>query len=119
MENLTTETFKEKVFDYTKINEENQDWNIKGNKPIVLKFSADSWCMPCKAYAPVYEEFSKEKEDISFYSIDVDEQPELAGLFGVRSVPTTVFLPVNGEQPRAAMGTLTKEKLNEIIDIIV
>lgn len=112
--NLTTEEFKEKIFDF----EKETEWNYKGEKAIVLKFSADGWCQPCKAYAPVYEAFAKENTDIDFYSIDVDTQPELAQAFGVKNVPTTVFIPKEGE-PAAASGVLPKEKLTEVINEVI
>lgn len=107
--NLTKEEFKDKIFNY----EEESEWKFKGDKDTVLKFSA-SWCVPCQSYDPVYESYAKENENIDFYSIDVDEESELAQSFGVRSVPTTIFIPKDGSQPQAASGSLPKTKLTEI-----
>jgi len=113
--NITTQEFKDKIFNY----EEESEWKFKGEKATVVKFSADAWCSPCKAYKPVYEAFAKENENVDFYSVDVDEEPELAQAFGVRSVPTTVFMPKNGSQPQTASGSLPKDKLNEIVSEIL
>lgn len=111
---MTTQEFKDKIFDY----EESQEWKFKGTKPTVLRFSA-LWCGPCKAYAPVYEAFAAETPDVDFYTIDVDEESELAQAFGVKSVPTTIFVPADGTQPQAGAGSLPKEKLNEIVNEVL
>lgn len=107
---LTTEEFKDKIFDY----EETPEWKFKGDKATTIRFTA-SWCQPCKAYAPIYEEVASETPNIDFYTVDVDEEPQLAQMFGVKSVPTTVFIPKDGSKPSAGAGTIQKEKLNEVI----
>ena len=89
MENLTTESFKEKVFDYT----QNQEWTFRGTKPAVIDFYAD-WCNPCKMVAPILEELSTENPGIDFYKVDTEEQVELATIFGIRSIPSILFIPV-------------------------
>ena len=109
--NLTKEEFKDKIFNY----EEEKEWKYEGEKDVSIRFSA-SWCGPCKSYAPVYEEVSKQHEDVDFYSVDVDEESELAQVFGIRSVPTTLFIPKDGSQPQLAPGSIPKDKLNEIVN---
>jgi len=113
MENLTKETFKEKVFDYT----QNTEWSFNGQKPAVIDFYAD-WCQPCKTLTPIVEELSKEYEDIDFYKINTEEESELAAVFGIRSIPSLLFIPLNN-QPQMAVGALPKETfiraINEII----
>lgn len=111
--NITTQEFKDKIFNY----EEESEWKFKGEKAAVVKFQAD-WCKPCQAYTPVYEAFAKENENIDFYSVDVDEESELAQVFGVKSVPTTIFIPKEG-QPQATSGSLPKDKLNEIVNDVL
>lgn len=109
MENLTTETFKEKVFDYT----QSKEWSFKGTKPAVIDFYAD-WCEPCKTIAPILEELDAEYPDIDFYKINTEEQVELASTFGIRSIPSILFVPVDA-QPQMTMGALPKEVFKQAI----
>lgn len=110
MEHLTADTFKEKVFNY----EKNKDWTFEGNIPCIIDFYAD-WCGPCKMVAPVLEELSKEYEGkVNIYKVDTEAQQELAGLFGIRSIPSILFVPM-GEQPQMAMGALPKASIEDAI----
>ena len=109
MENLTFKTFKEKVFDF----EANQEWKYEGTKPAIIDFYAD-WCGPCKMIAPILIELDTEYDGIDFYKVNTEEQPELAAVFGVRSIPMLLFIPV-GSEPRAAMGAMMKEGFKEAI----
>jgi len=80
----------------------------------VIKFSA-SWCGPCKAIAPILEKVSEEyKNKIDIYKIDVDAQYELSKYFGIRSIPTLLFIPVEGK-PERAVGSLQKDKIDSFI----
>lgn len=83
-------------------------------KPVTIRLSA-VWCSPCKAYAPVFEGVATENPNVDFYHVDVDEEPELAQAFGVKSVPTTIFIPNDGSQPQSTPGALPKTKLSEMI----
>ena len=109
MENLTVETFKEKVFDYA----QNEEWSFKGKKPAVIDFYAD-WCGPCKTIAPILEELDIELEDVDFYKVNTEEQNELAATFGIQSIPSILFIPVEG-MPQMALGALPKETFKEAI----
>ena len=103
VEHLTKETFIEKVFDFA--NE--KDWKFKGTIPAVVDFYAD-WCGPCKQVAPVLEALSAEYEGkVDIYKVNTEEQQELAGAFGIRSIPSILFIPVEG-QPQMAAGALPK-----------
>ncbi len=104
MEHLTKETFQQKVFNY----EANKDWKFEGDKPCIIDFYAD-WCGPCKQVAPVLEELSKEYEGkVDIYKIDTEDQQELAAAFGIRSIPSILFCPQDG-QPQMSMGALPKD----------
>lgn len=104
IEHLTAETFKQKVFNY----EKNTEWKFEGDKPAVIDFYAD-WCGPCKMVAPVLEELSQEyKGKLDIYKVDTEAEQELASVFGIRSIPSILFIPV-GAQPQMAMGALPKE----------
>ncbi|HNW20829.1 MAG TPA: thioredoxin [Bacteroidales bacterium] len=110
IEHLTAETFKEKVFDY--VNE--KEWKYKGDKPAIIDFYAD-WCSPCKMLAPILEEIDKEYNGkIQIYKINTEEEQELSYAFGIQSIPSILFIPLD-DQPRMAVGALPKNNLEEII----
>jgi thioredoxin len=107
---LTSETFKQEVFDYVN----SKEWNYKGDKPAILDFYAD-WCGPCKMLAPHLEAIQKEyKGEVQIYKINTDENREVAGAFGIQSLPTIVFVPKEG-QPQAVMGYREQADLENII----
>ena len=73
------------------------------------------WCMPCKMLGPVLEDLSgKYSGKIDVFKVDIDKEPELAGVFGVQSVPTLLFIPKEG-QPSMALGALPKPQLEQAI----
>ncbi len=111
---LDADSFKDKVFNY----EEGQQWNYKGDVPAILDFYAD-WCGPCKMLSPVLNKIQKEYDGkLQIYKINTDEQRELAATFGIRSLPTIVFVPMDGE-PQATMGYHSKDDLEEMITKIL
>jgi len=110
MENLTKESFIEKVFDF----ENEKDWNFKGELPAIIDFWAP-WCGPCKTIGPILEDLSKEYEGkIDIYKINVDDEHELAGAFGIRSIPTLLFIPKDA-QPQMVSGALPKTSFKKAI----
>jgi len=114
MELLTTESFKEKVFNW----EETQEWKFRGELPGIIDFYAD-WCGPCKMVAPILEKLSKEYEGkINIYKVDTEDQQELAGMFGIQSIPSILFCPVEG-QPQMAMGALPKASFESAISDVL
>ncbi len=114
MEHLTVETFKEKVFDF----EAGSEWKFAGDKPCIIDFYAD-WCGPCKMVAPVLEELAKDYEGkINIYKVDTEDQQQLAQLFEVRSIPTILFVPMEG-QPQASMGARPKQSFEKAIKDIL
>src|SRR6056297_3480340 len=110
LEHLTKETFKEKVFNW----EENKEWKYEGSVPAMIDFYAD-WCGPCKMVAPVLEELQQEYGDkLVIYKVDTEKEQELAGMFGIQSIPSLLFIPVDG-QPQMAMGALPKATFEKAI----
>ena len=110
VEFLNEESFKANVFDY----EKNKDWKYEGKVPCLIDFYAD-WCQPCKMVAPVLEELQKEYgETIKIYKIDTEVERNLAGMFGVQSIPSLLFVPMKG-QPQMAAGALPKETFEKAI----
>ena len=114
MEHLTKETFLNKVFNYA----ENKEWKFEGDLPCVIDFYAD-WCAPCKIVAPVLEELAEEhKGKVNFYKVDTENQQELAAAFGIRSIPSILFCPKEG-QPQMAVGALPKTSLVQAINEVL
>lgn len=114
MEHLTTETFTKKVFNY-KVNNE---WKFEGENPCIIDFYAD-WCGPCKMVAPVLEELSKDyKGKVDIYKVDTEDQQELASLFGIRSIPSILYIPKVG-LPQMSMGAQPKGSFVKIINEVL
>lgn len=109
-ENLSKRSFIEKVFDF----EKEKEWRYRGTVPAVVDFWAP-WCGPCRLVGPIIEELSREYwGSVAFYKVNTDEEQELAGLFGIQSIPSLLFIPLDGK-PGMAVGALPKETIKEII----
>lgn len=114
MEHLTKETFREKVFDF----DTQKEWKYAGELPCIIDFYAD-WCAPCRMVSPILEELSKEYAGkINVYKINTEEEQELAAMFGIRSIPSLLFVPKEG-QPQMAMGALPKEAFVDAIKSVL
>ncbi len=110
---LNKELFLREIFDY----EKSKEWKYKDNVPAIVDFYAD-WCGPCKMVAPVLEEISEEyKGKLKVYKIDTEVEQELAGIFGIRSIPSLLFIPVEG-QPQMLAGALPKNSIEKIMSEI-
>jgi thioredoxin 1 len=110
LEHLTKQTFLDKVFNY----EVNQEWKFEGDLPCIIDFYAD-WCGPCKMVAPILEELSAEfSGKINIYKIDTEAEQELASAFGIRSIPSILFCPKEG-QPQMSVGALPKDSMKQAI----
>ena len=108
---LTTQKFKDEVFDYTA----SKEWNFKGEIPAIIDFYAD-WCGPCKMVAPILEELSAEYNGkINIYKVDTEAEEELSAVFQIRSIPSMLFIPV-GKQPMMQAGALPKGAIKEAIE---
>jgi thioredoxin 1 len=109
-EHLTKQAFLEKVYNY----EQNKEWKFEGDKPCLIDFYAD-WCGPCKMVAPVLEQLSEEyKDQVNIYKINTEQEQELAAAFGIQSIPSLLFVPLN-DKPQMAMGALPKAQLEQAI----
>ena len=108
---LTTQDFKDKIFDYTK----SKEWSYSGELPAIIDFYAD-WCQPCKMVAPILEELSDEYAGkINIYKVDTEKQQELSSVFGIRSIPSILFIPKDG-QPMMQPGALPKDTFVKVIE---
>lgn len=114
MEHLNKQTFLEKVFDY----ENKKEWEFSGERPAIIDFYAD-WCAPCKMVAPILEELAEEyKGKIDIFKVDTEAEQELAAVFGIRSIPSILFIPKN-DRPQMAAGALPKESFEQAIKEIL
>jgi len=116
MESLKKDDFLEKVFNY----EQNKEWKYEGELPCIIDFYAD-WCGPCKMVEPVLQEIADEYEGkLNIYRIDTDAQQELAAAFGIQSIPSILFVPLN-DKPQMSIGAIPKntiiKAINEVLNI--
>jgi thioredoxin 1 len=113
MENLNLNTFKEKVCECGFGGSGESKWEYKGTIPAVIDFYAD-WCGPCKMVTPILEELSKEYEGkLHVYKINTETEQELAGIFGITSIPSILFIPVEG-QPQMSAGAMSKNQFKKL-----
>lgn len=113
--NLTKGGFVRRIADY----ENNPNvWNYLGERPALIDFYAP-WCGPCKMLSPVLEELSDAYAGkVDIYKVNIESEEELAAIFGVRSVPTLFFIPMEGN-PQRALGALPKRQIEEILDKMI
>lgn len=112
---LTKTEFLKKVVDFEK---DASDWKYLGDKPAIIDFYAD-WCGPCKMVAPVLEELAAEYEGkIYIYKVDTEAELELASIFGIRSIPSILFIPMN-DKPQMSQGALPKNVLKDAIENVL
>ena len=97
------------------INSQNFDSLIAGDQPVVLDFGA-TWCGPCQMVAPIIDELAKEYEGkVVIGKCDVDQDQDLPGRFGVRTIPTIIFVK-GGEVVEKKVGAQSKDALKKSIE---
>lgn len=107
---LTKTEFSEKI---ANLDSAISEWHYLGSRPAIVDFYA-TWCGPCRTLAPILEELSEEYAgEVDIYKVDIDCEQELAAAFGVRSVPTLLFIPAR--ECRRWLRGLAKETLREAI----
>jgi thioredoxin len=107
---LTRESFLQKVFNY----EQNKEWKFEGELPCIIDFYAD-WCGPCKMVEPILQELAQEyRGKLNIYRVDTQAEQELAAAFGIQSIPSILFIPLN-DKPQMAVGALPQKTLKEAI----
>jgi len=114
MEKLDKKAFTEKIFDF----ENKKEWEFNGELPAIVDFYAD-WCGPCKMVTPILEKLSAEYDGkLQIYKVDTDKEQELAGAFGIMTIPSLLFIPRKGE-PQMARGALSREAFTKAITDIL
>ena len=115
VQNLTTLDFKKQIMDF---DTNPQEWKYLGDKPAIIDFYA-TWCGPCKATAPVLEKIAEENDGrINVFKVDVDQEQELASIFGIQSIPSILFIPMN-EKPQMATGAMRQSDFERAINDIL
>jgi len=108
---LTADLFKKEIFDYT----QSKEWKYKGSLPGIIDFYAD-WCGPCKMIAPILDDLAKEFDgEITIYKVDTEVEQELSAIFGIKSIPSLLFMPKD-KQPMMQAGALPKDTLKQLIN---
>lgn len=120
LKEINLNEFNTLVYNTEELNENTKELNFLGDKPCIIDFYA-TWCGPCKAIAPILSEIANEREDINIYKINVDddENRELSAIFGIRSIPTLLFVSNNSTKPQMVTGGLSKKQFNEIIEKVL
>ena len=111
---LTNESFETLVY---KINEDGLKY--LGDKPAIVDFNA-TWCGPCQRISPILYELAKEyKGKIVIYKVDVDQCPEIASTFNVRTIPAILYIPMGDKEPVMTIGARDKARFKEEIEKIL
>ncbi|HEY7468791.1 MAG TPA: thioredoxin [Acidimicrobiia bacterium] len=98
------------------LTKDNFDETIKENDTVLIDFWAE-WCGPCRMFGPTYEAASEKYPDIVFGKVDTEAQPELAGAFGIRSIPTLMVFRdqiVLYAQPGAIPGNMLEDLITQV-----
>ncbi len=96
------------------LTKDNFDQTVEQNPMVVVDFWA-AWCAPCRFFAPTFEQASDQYPDVVFGKVNTEEQPELAGAFGIRSIPTLMILRDKVVLYSEA-GALPQTQLHALID---
>lgn len=112
---LTKESFSQKVVNLESTSDK---WEYLGDKPAIVDFYAD-WCGPCRSIAPILEELAEEYDgQIYIYKVNTQEEQEIAAAFQIRSIPSLLFIPMEG-QPQMAQGALPKSTFKQAIEEVL
>lgn len=115
---MSTIKLTKALFDSNVADISNNEWKYLGDKPAIIDFYA-SWCGPCRSIAPVLEELAEEfKDEIYIYKVDTEEEMELSALFGIQSIPSLLFVPMEGK-PTMATGAMPKQQFVKAINEIL
>lgn len=110
VELLSEVAYKENIEDFT-----TDEWKYLGEVPAIVDFYAD-WCGPCRQLAPLIDEIASEYSGkIKVYKVNVDNAGSLARSYGIRSIPSVLFIPLSGD-PRMKVGLMPKSDLKSLVE---
>ncbi|GAB1370070.1 hypothetical protein MASR1M45_01280 [Candidatus Kapaibacterium sp.] len=114
MKFLSKQEFIDTIFDF----ENKTEWEYNGELPVIIDFYAD-WCGPCRMLSPIMEELSNEYHGkVNIFKVDTEAEQELAAAFGIRSIPSVLFIPTKSERPQMSVGAMRKEDYKKAIQDI-
>ena len=87
---------------------------LKSEVPVVVDFFAD-WCGPCKMLAPIIEQLAENNDDVEFFKVNIDENPQLADDYDIMSIPNVVMFK-DGDVADRVVGLRTAEQMQEFIN---
>ena len=99
--NLTSGTFDDEI--------------MNSGTPVLVDFYAD-WCMPCKLIAPIIDEIADEAENLKVFSVNVDEETDLAVRFQIESIPTLIVFK-DGKIAKQLLGVRPKSEILEMLNV--
>ena len=112
VQHITYQDFIDKIWDFEK---NPKEFIFKGKTPAIVDFYAD-WCGPCRKVGPIMEKLAKDYDGrLSVYKINVDHEKELSAIFQVRSIPTVIFIPMQG-QPLMQVGAIPEADYRKAIE---
>ena len=108
---INQDQFKDLIADWSA-----RDWVMRSERPVVVDFCAN-WCVPCKRLAPILREIAQYYHgEVDFYRIDVDENPDIADTFMIRSIPFLLICPIEGE-PKSVIGLYPQQEYIRVINL--
>ena len=112
VKHLTYKEFVKQVWNFEK---DPNTFTYKGKLPAVIDFYAD-WCGPCRRVAPIMEKLAEEYDGkLLIYKVNTQYEVDLANAFQIRSIPTVLFIPLEG-QPMMQVGALPEEGYRQVIE---
>ena len=108
---INQDQFKELIADWGA-----RDWQMVSPRPVVVDFYAD-WCQPCRRLAPILRDIAQHYHgEVDFYRINIDQNPDIAAAFEVRSIPMLLICPLQGD-PKSVVGLYSKEEYIRVFNL--